>query len=40
MRAWTAVFAVVALLFAATPANQNVDTFKVPTFGQVVVYTS
>lgn len=38
MRAWTAVFAVVALVFAATRASQNVDTFKVPTFGQVVVY--
>jgi hypothetical protein len=38
MRAWTAVRAVVALLFLAAPATQHVDTFKVPAFGQVTVY--
>ena len=38
MRAWTAVVAVVGLLFSAAPATQNVDTFKVPAFGQVTVY--
>ena len=38
MRAWTAIVAAVALLFSAAPATQNVDTFKVPTFGQVAVY--
>jgi type IV secretory pathway VirJ component len=38
MRAWTAIFAAVSLLFSAAPATQNVDTFTVPTFGQVAVY--
>jgi len=36
MRAWTA--AILALVFAATPASQDADAFKVPTFGQVAVY--
>ncbi len=38
MRSWTAIFAAVALVFSAASATQNVDTFKVPTFGQVAVY--
>ena len=37
MRAWTAV-AAVALVFSAALATQSVDTFKVPTFGDVAVY--
>ena len=38
MRAGTAVLVVVALVSSSAPATLNVDTFKVPTFGEVAVY--
>ncbi|HEU4891254.1 MAG TPA: PP2C family protein-serine/threonine phosphatase [Vicinamibacterales bacterium] len=37
MRARTAVVAAVAVVLSAAPATQSVETFKAPTFGQVIV---